>query len=52
METFTALYEEKMIPAYEKSWPGWTPYLLRRIWSEKADGFALHRLAHLLIAVA
>jgi hypothetical protein len=29
------------LPAYEKSWPGWKFYPVRRIRGEKAEGFGL-----------
>jgi hypothetical protein len=41
MEKFTAFFAEKAIPAYEKSWPGWKFYPVRRIRGEKAEGFGL-----------
>lgn len=41
MEMFTAFFVEKAIPAYEKSWPGWKFYPVRRIRGEKAEGFGL-----------
>jgi hypothetical protein len=41
MEQFTAFYVEKVIPAYEKTWPGWKLYPVRRIRGEKAEGFGL-----------
>jgi hypothetical protein len=41
METFTAFFVEKAIPAYEKTWRGWKYYPVRRIRGEKAEGFGL-----------
>jgi hypothetical protein len=41
MEKFTAFFVAKAIPAYEKSWPGWKFYPVRRIRGEKAEGFGL-----------
>jgi hypothetical protein len=41
METFTAFFVEKAIPAYEKTWRGWKFYPVRRIRGEKAEGFGL-----------
>jgi hypothetical protein len=41
MEKFTAFFVAKAIPAYEKTWPGWKFYPVRRIRGEKAEGFGL-----------
>ena len=41
IEKFTAFFVEKAVPAYEKSWPGWKSYPVRRIRGEKAEGFGL-----------
>jgi len=41
IEKFTAFFVEKAVPAYEKSWPGWKFYPVRRIRGEKAEGFGL-----------
>jgi len=34
IEKFTAFFVEKAVPAYEKSWPGWKFYPVRRIRGE------------------
>ena len=41
LEQFTAFYVAKVIPAYEKNWPGWKMYPVRRVRGEKAEGFGL-----------
>ena len=41
LEKFTAFYVEKVVPAFEKNWPGWKLYPVRRIRGEKAEGFGL-----------
>jgi hypothetical protein len=41
MEQFVAFYNAKLIPAYEKSRPGWKAYPVKRVRGEKAEGMGL-----------
>jgi hypothetical protein len=38
MEQFVDFYNKKAVPEYEKAWPGWKVYPVRRVRGEKADG--------------
>jgi hypothetical protein len=41
MDQFVDYYNKKVIPAFEKSRPGWRAYPVKRIRGEKADGMGL-----------